>query len=160
MNEIYFILFCYHSTKLNCIYSLPFRLIILEYYRDPTPTEWNGFKWIPFTNESAQYAILDLPPKFKIFIIFKLISFRYHTEMIYNDMNYFCCFIFIKKIFQFVQVEDCLYFYFYSSMIQIKLLLFRKYFSYKNLLFILSIKNEIIQNKLFIGKQLVVYIGR
>ncbi|MCP9262876.1 Acetylcholinesterase [Dirofilaria immitis] len=32
-------------------------------YGEPTPTEWNGFKWIPFTNESAQYAILDLPPK-------------------------------------------------------------------------------------------------
>lgn len=30
---------------------------------DPTPTEWNGFKWSPFTNESAGYAILDLPPK-------------------------------------------------------------------------------------------------
>ncbi|VDK69598.1 unnamed protein product [Litomosoides sigmodontis] len=32
-------------------------------YGNPTPTDWNGFKWTPFTNESAQYAILDLPPK-------------------------------------------------------------------------------------------------
>uniref|UniRef100_A0A183I6Z2 COesterase domain-containing protein n=1 Tax=Onchocerca flexuosa TaxID=387005 RepID=A0A183I6Z2_9BILA len=32
-------------------------------YGEPTPTEWNGFKWTPFTNESAEYAILDLPPK-------------------------------------------------------------------------------------------------
>ncbi|EJW80070.1 hypothetical protein WUBG_09021 [Wuchereria bancrofti] len=32
-------------------------------YGEPTPTNWNGFKWTPFTNESAQYAILDLPPR-------------------------------------------------------------------------------------------------
>uniref|UniRef100_A0A914ZDY6 Carboxylesterase type B domain-containing protein n=1 Tax=Parascaris univalens TaxID=6257 RepID=A0A914ZDY6_PARUN len=30
---------------------------------DPTPTPWNGFKWPPFMNSSAEYAILDLPPK-------------------------------------------------------------------------------------------------
>ncbi|VDM22432.1 unnamed protein product [Wuchereria bancrofti] len=32
-------------------------------YGEPIPTNWNGFKWTPFTNESAQYAILDLPPR-------------------------------------------------------------------------------------------------
>ncbi|KHN74908.1 Acetylcholinesterase [Toxocara canis] len=30
---------------------------------NPTSTPWNGFKWPPYTNYSAEYAILDLPPK-------------------------------------------------------------------------------------------------
>uniref|UniRef100_A0A0N5DCK8 COesterase domain-containing protein n=1 Tax=Thelazia callipaeda TaxID=103827 RepID=A0A0N5DCK8_THECL len=30
-------------------------------FRQPTPTALSGFKWKPFTNESSEYAILDLP---------------------------------------------------------------------------------------------------
>ncbi|VDK66161.1 unnamed protein product [Anisakis simplex] len=30
---------------------------------NPTSTPWNNFVWKPYTNSTAQYTVLDLPPR-------------------------------------------------------------------------------------------------